>query len=135
MSDKPDRPDWLDELYQDNNSDLPPKNLDASIRTAARHAHGRRAWYQRTGALASVATMALVLGIVTVWLDAPQDYATVAVEPASAPAHSSESQADLMEISNKPEALRSEAILVADEAPASPAAVSANREQVLQKSS
>jgi hypothetical protein len=40
-----------------------------------------------------------------------------------------------MQISNKPEALRSEEILMADEAPASPAAVSANREQVLQKSS
>ncbi len=127
MSDKSDRPDWLDELYQADNNESPPAKLDASIRAAAREAHGVRPWYRRTRTLASVATLAMALGITTLWLGSNENPATLAVTPAPEPIQ--ESLADNAVLVSDAEA--AEVPTVAKDLPASPAA---GRAQLLQKS-
>lgn len=81
MSGKTDPPDWLDELYQEGNSDGPSASVDASIRAAARGQSSARPWYLRTRSLASAATIILGLGITALWMNEP-DLAELAAPSA-----------------------------------------------------
>lgn len=80
MPGKPEQPDWLDELYQADNTELPPESVDAAIKAAARTALQPLPWYRRGRALASVATLVIGLGIVSLWINTPEEAVHVTME-------------------------------------------------------
>lgn len=71
MSGRTEPPDWLDELYQEDNNEGPPASVDAHIRAAARGQLSARPWYLRARSLASAATIILGLGITALWMSEP----------------------------------------------------------------
>lgn len=70
MSGRTDPPDWLDELYQQDNAENPPASLDDALRSAAREP--LQPWYRQPSRLATAATLILATGIVTLWLNEPE---------------------------------------------------------------
>jgi len=71
MSGRTEPPDWLDELYQEDNNEGPPASVDARIRAAAHGQLSARPWYLRARSLASAATIILGLGITALWMSEP----------------------------------------------------------------
>jgi len=81
MSNRTDPPDWLDELYQQDNAAEPPPALDKLIRAAARDT--AQPWYRQTGKLAAAASVMLAAGVVTLWLNEPELRQQVPVDDRS----------------------------------------------------
>jgi hypothetical protein len=97
-SDNTDQPDWLDELYQQNEGDEPGAELDARIRNAARDAVRSSSrstpWYLRTRTLASAATIVLAAGVVMMWSGNPDLHQAGAPSQTSLPMQAPATVAD-----------------------------------------
>ena len=87
----PDDQDWIDELYAEGAKEVPPPELDAKIRAAARQPV-RHPWYRSPGRLTVLATAAsLVIAVSVIFFQpeqpkqpmAPAETAPVAAEQAA----------------------------------------------------